>query len=550
MLTRKGLIAFGLGLILMGAIVLPDLDGQMVTAQDMGQRQVERASGPVEETAVLTSTLTLSPTVTLVPTIPLTPTATFTPTVTIAPTITLTPTHTATLTPTAAPTETAAPTMTPTPAANYLALVFRQPTPTPIPTSVLPYADDFSNPDSGWTTGSDDTASGTYLRGEYQIQVKVVAWSLRVTPDLALPADYRIEVDARQLSTRNGAYGLVFGKRGSGGAYETYLFLVYPAGRQHRLVKREADRTWTTLVDWTPNAVIRSGSATTHLRVDRIGAAINTYINGTLVSTYTDTSLMGPGRDAGIVAYSIDSAPVDMRFDNFSASEPALVNPLFEDNFSVAGRWYTGSATEYRSSYQYGEYEVLARQREWAYAVAAPLAGGLPNYAVEADMRLRYIGDKLASYGLVFGMVDWDDFYLFNVIPGQQLYALWRYTSSGYVEVVPLTSSASINANTGTNHLKVERQGTEIRLFVNGQLLTTTSDSTYLGNLPVGLYADWLALPCTVRYDNFRFSQFDSALGGQALGGPSSLSPVPHGNSAIRPLGGKRLPALPRAEQE
>ena len=37
---------------------------------------------------------------------------------------------------------------------------------------------------------------------------------------------------------------------------------------------------------------------------------------------YTDSSFTSPGRDAGVRAYSYDNAPVDVRFDNFSASQP------------------------------------------------------------------------------------------------------------------------------------------------------------------------------------------------------------------------------------
>jgi hypothetical protein len=79
------------------------------------------------------------------------------------------------------------------------------------------------------------------------------------------------------------------------------------------------DGSWTLLIDWTYNPAIRSGQQTNRLRVERVGTQISFYVNDTLVTTYTDAAFAGPGRDAGVRAYSYDVVPVDMRFDNFAA---------------------------------------------------------------------------------------------------------------------------------------------------------------------------------------------------------------------------------------
>ena len=184
---------------------------------------------------------------------------------------------------------------------------------------LLLYFDDFADPNSGWYTAEDDGWKVGYLDGEYQILLKKMQWGGMVTPDLVLPENFSIEVDARQASGNASSYGLMFGIQFIGATYEGYQVVVYPAAGVYLLEKRNADGTWPLLIDWTYNEAIGQGMATNHLRVDRSGATISIYINGTQVTTFTDSSFTGAGRDAGVRAYSYDSVPVDVRFDNLAA---------------------------------------------------------------------------------------------------------------------------------------------------------------------------------------------------------------------------------------
>jgi hypothetical protein len=352
-----------------------------------------------------------------------------------------------------------------------------------------------------------------YGGGEYQILVKAVSEGIPVTPDLVLPDSYRIEVDARQDSANIGFYGLIFGLHPVGSSYETYRVLVYPTTQLFELDKRAFDGTWTTLIGWTRSTMINPGQARNHLRVDRIGTAIHIYVNGVLVGTLTDSSLTGPGRDAGVVAYSYDTAPVDIRFDNFSATPATLVNPLFQDDFSVAGRWYTYDTAPSRASYQDGEYEILVHDPDWWTTAPAPLAGGVVDYVVEAD--IRFANSQVGGYGLMFGTEDHGGLYAFSVYPSAQMYSLASFGAAGWSYIITFTRSSLINPGRGTNRLKVERQDSQIRLFVNDQSLAMTTDSTYLVEQGVGLYAiSFSGVPFVVRYDNFRFSQLGTTTTG------------------------------------
>lgn len=184
------------------------------------------------------------------------------------------------------------------------------------------YFDDFSDPDSGWYTGDDVDHTWGYVveNEEYQILLKNLDTRLLVTPDLVLPANYRVEVDTRQATSNPGDNGLVFGIRWGTDTYEGYTLLVNPDDQTYWLNKRWMDGSDTVLRNWLYSPTIQRGSNINHLRVDRVGSTIRLYINGTLVTTVTDGSFTGAGRDAGVVAYTYQVAPIDMRFDNFQAS--------------------------------------------------------------------------------------------------------------------------------------------------------------------------------------------------------------------------------------
>lgn len=367
------------------------------------------------------------------------------------------------------------------------------------------FHDDFSNPGSGWQSETGNGWSTGYLNGEYQIQITKNDTYATGTTHFPLPIDYRLEVDARLASGSEGAYGLLFSLEPGDGQQDSYLWTVSPAWQAYRIERLYANGSRMTLVEAT-NSVIASGSNTNRLHINRIGSSIHAYINNVLVATFDDDTYIGAGVNYALFAYNYGQDPVDIRFDNFTACSIALSNPLFVDGFSESGRWYEADHGWGQFSYQSDEYEILIRSaNSWGYATA-PLAGGLPRYAVEVDA--RFATSVVGSYGLIFGRVDDSHFYNLRIYPGSQQYRLLKRSASGWTTLITYTSSAAINAGATTNQLRVERDGDQIKLYVNDILLNSLVDSSYLGNLGVGLYASsYEDLPLAVRYDNFCFSE-------------------------------------------
>ena len=74
-----------------------------------------------------------------------------------------------------------------------------------------------------------------------------------------------------------------------------------------------------TLIDWTYDSRIYQYAAN-HLGISRIGTAIYVDVNYARLGTTYDGDFTSIGRDAGLIVFSVESAPVDVRFDNFSVT--------------------------------------------------------------------------------------------------------------------------------------------------------------------------------------------------------------------------------------
>jgi hypothetical protein len=119
-----------------------------------------------------------------------------------------------------------------------------------------------------------------------------------------------------------------------------------------------------------------------------------------------------------------------------------------------------------------------------SFSLALCCSRGTTHYAFEADARLTQ-GE--GEYSLGFDVVDIFDGggYLFGVNPRNGTYSLLRIDSSDWKAGVPLigwTESPHIRRDLEWNHLRVERNGPTITLFINDQFIASVEDSTYAEN--------------------------------------------------------------------
>jgi len=185
--------------------------------------------------------------------------------------------------------------------------------PTPVASS-LPYADDFSDPGSGWQTLSDVSADVKYDNGALRFTIKqenLTQWS---NPGKAFQ-DGVLEVDAAPNDgpTDNG-FGVLFRYKDRKNFYH---FEISSDGYWRAGLMR--DGKWENWEDWAGHPNIKTGDAVNHIKVVMQGDTFTFFVNDQQVSQRQDKSF--DSGDIGLFALTLIDAPgTDVSFDNVSVT--------------------------------------------------------------------------------------------------------------------------------------------------------------------------------------------------------------------------------------
>lgn len=168
-----------------------------------------------------------------------------------------------------------------------------------------------------WYTGDSESNAVWIEDGRYHDLVKQATVMMQWNSGAGTFGDAQFDVDVRhEEGTDNlAAGGLVFR---FADAENTYLFQVTTSG-YFRVAKWVAD-AWTTLVNWTASAVIRTGKAENHLTVLAEGTTLTFLINDQEVAEITDSSFATGF--VGVAAQAFDdNVDVEESFDNLVVRE-------------------------------------------------------------------------------------------------------------------------------------------------------------------------------------------------------------------------------------
>jgi serine/threonine protein kinase len=191
-------------------------------------------------------------------------------------------------------------------------------TPTPVQSSLL-YYDDFSNPNSGWSSRTSTADTMDYANGGYRIYLSSTMTDLVSHAGISLPADVVIDVDVTKADgTDNNDFGVACRLRDLN---NFYFFEISSDG--YAVIGMFLDNKMSYLSADAMQKVdgILSGKATNHIRAECIGNTLNLYANGSMVAQATDSTFPNGG-DVGLIAGSFDQGGVDILFDNLQVNKP------------------------------------------------------------------------------------------------------------------------------------------------------------------------------------------------------------------------------------
>ena len=174
--------------------------------------------------------------------------------------------------------------------------------------------------------------------------------------------------------------------------------------------------------------------------------------------------------------------------------------PLLGDDFGDPGSgWPTGNNPVVTYQYLDGEYRVLVKSPSSTAWMPSPLAAPA-DYEVEVTM--RFASTVGGNGGLIVDAVDAGHHYYF-ALTNDGDYSLQRLSGSTTF-LIDWTAAPAFNPYPQANRIRLVRDGSVIKLYLNGEFLAMTADSSYYGGAPVGVRAATTGSPnVDVRFDDF-----------------------------------------------
>jgi hypothetical protein len=187
---------------------------------------------------------------------------------------------------------------------------------TPLPNAI--YADDFSNPKSGWETWTDPNGSFVaYQNNGLRILVKDKQFDYWSRPGKRF-VDARIEVDAIKLAGPNdNDFGLICRYQDHN---NFYAFLISSDGYAGIIKLEDGKYTVLNGAKMAYSQSIRQGEALNHIQADCLGQNLALAVNGEMVVQAQDSGFAAG--EVGVIAGTNANPGVDIFFDNFVVSKP------------------------------------------------------------------------------------------------------------------------------------------------------------------------------------------------------------------------------------
>ena len=177
--------------------------------------------------------------------------------------------------------------------------------------------DDFSDASGNWPQGSSANGSLGIADGAYRIKVLSTHYEVLATHG-DLFQDAQVEADATRLA---GPVQNMFGLVCRSSNPDNFTFFVISSDGYYALGKVKNGKTALLGQEMmAQNSAVPLGDGPVHLRFNCSGEMLTGYVNGQVIATSKDTDL-APGK-VGLVAGSLDTAGVEVGFDNFSVYKP------------------------------------------------------------------------------------------------------------------------------------------------------------------------------------------------------------------------------------
>ncbi len=179
------------------------------------------------------------------------------------------------------------------------------------------FQDDFSSSNSGWDHNQNEVYFSGYHDGTYRITISQPNMEVWALPGLEF-SDVAIDVSiTKDDGPDNNIFGVLCRYQNPG---NFYFFIVSSDGYSGIGYYHDGQREMLSGQPLLPSDAVIQGTATNTLHIECVGERLTLFANGQIIHE-VQSALLRSG-DVGLFAGTYDQAGTDIRFDNFSVSNP------------------------------------------------------------------------------------------------------------------------------------------------------------------------------------------------------------------------------------
>jgi hypothetical protein len=208
---------------------------------------------------------------------------------------------------------------------------------------------------------------------------------------------------------------------------------------------------------------------------------------------------------ASTAAFAVAATESTREAQALAAAEQQTIRrgpKLTLDGFDSSGKPQEAENEIKTMFYSSGEYRFIIKHE--TYYWWSDYQSIHSNFVPEVDGRVVQ-GEKPGRYGLVFRLVDNDNYYLYRV-DNKACCRRSKLVKDESEMLIGWTHSPHIGTGDSVHRLSVVARGQEVSLYVNGQLLETVADGLFeqeeLGLAVVGGVGSYEDPPVEIAFDN------------------------------------------------
>ncbi|WP_439127338.1 hypothetical protein, partial [Polaribacter sp.] len=356
--------------------------------------------------------------------------------------------------------------------------------------------DGYTSNINDWALSNNNNATLEIKNGNYDFAHNrdKGGWSSTISKYINTDRDFKILADIKKISgIQNNGYGIIFGREDSSNQN-----LFYINGNGSYSIKRVKNGSDNYLKNWTSSSSIRKGNGAYNvLKVVKNGKNLEYYINNTKV--YTDYSPEFFGDRLGYIIYNkqkISIAYLSVGYldkkttinNNFNTTDNITTFNYSDSGYHFSEQytsnnnsWFEKSDTNIDFKINKGKYYLKHKRTEKGWSTYID-----KDIDTSKDFEIETKIDKISGvtnygYGLIYGRKNDDDFRFY--ISSSGYYKIVRVVNNKEQIIQKWTTTSHVKTgNQKSNVLKLVKEGSSAKFYINNHFVHSTDFEQFYGN--------------------------------------------------------------------